>query len=520
MFGRFDIDDLWHMEFGLFDKKYHAYTSEQYGSIQLEETPLGKGGEGNVFAVVSPDHLRNQVAKIYHPGERMPEREFKLRYMIAHPPRLQDDYAIIWPQEIVFEDGKFAGFLMARARGDYDASMLSSLRMSRRMDARWKEMFSRSHTRQLDNRLQVCKNIANAVEEVHQTQKYVLVDIKPENIKVDIEGKVSLIDMDSVEISEHDKVLFAARKLSVEYAPPEFNQYNIREDFIPQTWDRFSLAVVLYKILLGIHPFAVSGEGAYQKLVSHEQKIRAGLFPHGSKARSIAVIPPPHKNFKVLPERIQELFLRALDRGHEAVALRPEAGEWVHELHKSGLRYEHYINPFGVVKPTKTDNSQEFEIQTAYYLNKREVLHTGLRIAMILSAATFLMGGDTYYSWFAAAFSGLLLSFGVSSTTRPVERIEISSDRQHLHLYYSRFSRKNPKIRKVPMENILMQQWEQEDKRQFRIVQLGFDRGKRKELLRVEYELYSPEDQEVKKLIDKLHHSGLASPEYVMDPMW
>ena len=94
--------------------------------VFLHDTPLGRGGEGEVYEVIRPRKLKDYVVKVYHPQERTQNRESKILYMIGHPPQIQDELSIIWPKAIIYRDGKFVGFMMRRARGEYDLTILSS----------------------------------------------------------------------------------------------------------------------------------------------------------------------------------------------------------------------------------------------------------------------------------------------------------------------------------------------------------------------------------------------------------
>ena len=222
--------------------------------VFLQDTPLGRGGEGEVYEVVHPRNLKDYVVKIYHPQERTQNRESKILYMIGHPPEIQDELSIIWPKAVIHQGGRFVGFLMRRARGEHDLTILSSLKLSSRLGNDWHKKFSRERTDGLNNRIKLCHNIAVVLQQLHQTGKYVLVDIKPENIKISLNGYISIIDLDSLEIIDRDKLLFPAQKLSAEYSPTEVKNLDFKTEIIPETWDRFSVSVVFYKVLFGIHP--------------------------------------------------------------------------------------------------------------------------------------------------------------------------------------------------------------------------------------------------------------------------
>lgn len=310
------------------------YTSSQE-RVKLYDTPLGRGGEGNVFEVVSPLSYKGYVAKIYHPKERRKERELKLIYILSHRPRFEDQLSVIWPEEILYENDVFVGFLMRKANSAIDLTSLCSLRIPTRLGNIWKRKFDRNTAFGLQNRIKVCKNIAAALVQMHQTGNYVLVDIKPENIKVNLKAQVSIIDIDSIEVVNHQRLIFPAEKTSMEYSPAEIKKMNIKQDLVEDTWDRFSMAIVFYKVLFGLHPFTGTCKPPYDKLVSNEDKIAEGLFPMGEQKKHFQVIPQPHKAFYSIAASVQRLFIRCFGEGHASPSARPSAEEWLQTFQKS-----------------------------------------------------------------------------------------------------------------------------------------------------------------------------------------
>ena len=87
----------------------------QLKTRSLEEITLSdlisKGGEGEVFNLQLD---KASCAKIYHTQFRTKDREDKLKSMVANPPKeLEGRYfKICWPEEILYENGKFVGFMM------------------------------------------------------------------------------------------------------------------------------------------------------------------------------------------------------------------------------------------------------------------------------------------------------------------------------------------------------------------------------------------------------------------------
>ena len=303
--------------------------------VLLDPQPLGQGGEGVVYKAKSRYLKGSHVAKIYHPQEQTLLREAKVKYLIHHTPQLSISNSAIFPEEPLYnKDQKFIGFLMKQTVNQVDITSLCSLKPSAKLDKVWHYKYHRYSKLGTHSRIRVCYNIARAFHQLHQTGQFVFVDIKPENIKLTYEGEVSLIDIDSIQIAEGEEknLKFAAQKITHEYSPAEIQQLNFKKECVSEYWDRFSLAVVFYKILFGLHPYTGSALPPYEQLITNEQKIANGLFVHGVKKNSFKVIPIPHQNFYLIPKVLQNLFLRAFEDGHANPTLRPSMQEWMNGL--------------------------------------------------------------------------------------------------------------------------------------------------------------------------------------------
>ena len=314
--------------------KITVYNAHQ-APVLLDAQPLGQGGEGIVYRAKSRYLKGNYVAKIYHPQELTPQREIKVKYLIENTPEFAGANSAIFPEEPLYDkDQKFVGFLMKQTVNQVDITSLCSLKPSAKLDKSWHYKYHRYSKLGTHSRIRVCYNIAQAFHQLHQTKQFVFVDIKPENIKLTYEGEVSLIDVDSIQIAKgtEQALAFAAQKVTHEYSPAEIRQINFKNEYVPEHWDRFSLAVVFYKILFGLHPYTGSTLPPYDQLVTNEQKIANGLFVHGHKKRSFKVIPMPHHNFWLIPKRLQNLFMQAFDDGHTQPSARPSMKEWMDVL--------------------------------------------------------------------------------------------------------------------------------------------------------------------------------------------
>jgi len=303
--------------------------------ITLLPKPFAQGGEGDLHDILSPHQYSQYVAKIYKTDKQTQAREQKIRYMIANPPAFQAQNgheAIIWAKKMLFQSGKFVGFLMLRAKG-IKLEPLCYLSVPKKYAADW-GYFDFDRPQALQYRLKLCLNIAIILHQIHQTGHYALGDLKPENIMVNAEGLVSMLDLDSMEIRDGEQILYVAPVATPEYTPSE-QQQNRRQKGDKINWDKFSIAVIFYRMLCGLHPFAGACHRPFDKLSTVPDLIGAGLFPNGKSRKHFAQVPPPHDYFHRLDKGLQQLFLTCFDDGHTNPNSRPTAGAWVLQLTRS-----------------------------------------------------------------------------------------------------------------------------------------------------------------------------------------
>jgi len=303
--------------------------------IHLSAKEFAGGGEGNLYEIVAPQQYRNLVAKIYHREKRTQDRETKINYLINHPPVMysmeQAHHSVIWPLKAIYDkEGAFLGFVMPKAKGE-KLDVLCAPNLPRNLGKQW-QRFDRKQKNHMLLRIKVCFNIAAAIFQIHGTGHYVLVDMKPANILIQPNGLISIIDIDSLEIYEQAKgIHYHAAVVTLEFAPPEYHQGKIKpnKELVYDSWDRFSMAIIFYRLLCGIHPYAGSCNEPYDRLVALDQKIEHGLFVHSPSKQSLfRVIPPPHKVFDELDENLRTLFLQCFEDGHSIPDARPSADEW------------------------------------------------------------------------------------------------------------------------------------------------------------------------------------------------
>ncbi len=309
-------------------------------TIYVEGTPKS-GLEGMVYTEITyPPSYKDKCVKLYKDEKKRDrsDRKEKMLHMVNNPPSKVegDGYIICWPQELIYQNGLFGGFVMHRAPDDsIELSSLCSLKLRMDLPGEWHTRYDRDKPKGKLSRLKMCVNIAYAIKSIHSRGIYTMVDMKPKNILVTHKGMVFLVDIDSIQIADKNKVKHRAGGFTDEYAPPELHHLSLERDYIPVSWDRFSIAVMFYQILLGIHPYTATFGAPYDNANSIAESIQKGLFVHGSKAGYITKLPRPHDGFNDFPLELRDLFVRSFENGHSDPQKRPSIDEWGGVLYKS-----------------------------------------------------------------------------------------------------------------------------------------------------------------------------------------
>ena len=325
-------------------------TTANFETIEINDTPLGKGGQGAVHNITTSKYSADYCIKIYiRDAEKMHK---KIEYMVTHPPQNIRDtsFRICWPTALAYNTNKeFIGYMMPLAfpKGHdltilsvYRSKPLSQLKRFKNK-VEWHNKYELDTNEGIVNRVKMLCNIAIALHTIHSTGRYVLVDLKPENIDATGTGKVSIMDTDSIQISENGKILHPATAFTPEYFAPEGKELKeLNRPFTLQC-DYFAAAICFYQILTGTHPYSGTVlKPPYDNCTEIADCISNGLFAFGEKQGYIS-LPTGfnlQQNFYNLPSTIQSLFKRAFS---SQVSVRPTMEEWgrtFHEIITGGVK--------------------------------------------------------------------------------------------------------------------------------------------------------------------------------------
>jgi len=296
------------------------------------EQPLGKGGEGSVYPIVGDSR---KVLKVFLEKNRTETRHRKLLAMLDTPLTDTAMEQITWPIDIVYYNGKFVGYVMPKVDNIEDLNVIYT---------------DLKYTCTLSEKITIAKNMCAAINSVHEAGQ-VCGDLNPKNIGVNPQSaRVTLVDTDSYHITEKDgSHIYRCEVGLPEYYPPEL-QEKLKKGYKPANaplptftkyTDLFALAVHIFALLMnGAHPFQSALDESINILsvgrpsVANPQPIEnicSGFFLFYKKQEglSIPVSAPP---FEILPQNIQNLFVKAFVDGHKDPTMRPDCAEWFNAL--------------------------------------------------------------------------------------------------------------------------------------------------------------------------------------------
>ena len=281
---------------------------------------LGDGKEGMVYIIKGEPDL---AVKIFKKNKiENSNLEKKIKGMIQNQPQGADpnsgkDLIFAWPQDVVYYNDQFVGYLMPRVDTENRANIRTFIRRE----------FSESEP--LDKRLKLAFNFASAVHIVHKSG-FAIGDFNYENIFVnENEDKVTLIDCDSYSVVDSHGNEFHGKTMYEETIPPESRATDSMER--AQMADSFNLAVWLFRILnptqsAYANPFQAKGNLAESgKLL---EMMSENPFPFWNPKSGLIEPVTGESTYKQLPLGIRVLFESSFLGGKYHPYKRPSPGVW------------------------------------------------------------------------------------------------------------------------------------------------------------------------------------------------
>ena len=306
-------------------------------NYSLAAKPIKSGGEGEIYDINgNPGHggsagnpnffADSIVAKIYKPGKATSEKERKLIKMVAFPPDASVLAQIAWPRDVLYDDGRFAGFIMPKMNVNEELNVIYEYGASAKYPLlTWA------------NKITIAQNLCAVLYSIHESG-HVCGDLNPKNISVNPgTGHIIFLDTDSYHILD-GKSTYRCDVGIPEYLPPEVQQKmrggtNLATASLPtftEYTDCFALAVHIFQLLMnGVHPFACAIIPSQSSVVAPQPAdgILRGDCPFLESIPGVR-IPAYAPDIGILPEEIALLFESAFAIGHSNPAARPAPIEW------------------------------------------------------------------------------------------------------------------------------------------------------------------------------------------------
>lgn len=330
------------------EKVFLQSQDSSYDAILTEK--LGAGGEGTVYSVEGRSDI---CVKLYHKDKLSVTLENKLKAMLARPPLDPTlsfgHYSICWPTHLVYssEDcSEFLGFAMPLIDKNVfkEYHLLCDKPGSTSSVCYRLENFGTGFT--YLHMYAVALNLVTCVMNIHKAG-HAIGDLNDKNILVSTkDSKLTVVDCDSFEIRDADAIRYDCNVFMPEFSAPEVIKRENIDD--RQLSDRFSLAILIFKLLmLNTHPYASRGSSV-EHLNTPEEKIMSGYYPY-KEYESLDVRPPVYAlPYYIIPPEISALFDRCFVEGQNNPEKRPTPDEWFNALK------ENYDAMYAYYKKNKT----------------------------------------------------------------------------------------------------------------------------------------------------------------------
>ena len=266
--------------------------------VNLREK-IGSGGEGDVYEVIGDT---TRVAKIWHLEKRGDEQSAKISRMCSINVNLhiRGNPVLAWPETPIWENGSIVGYVMPRVQDHF--ALYECLTPAR---SRNKNLPVYEADRPL-----LASRIANIFAALHVNQCFVG-DVNPQNILIRRGSLVPIfIDCDSFQINVPD-FPFLSPVVTPEYRAPERTQSDVPID---AAVDVFGLAVIVYQMLLGEHPYSgIDHPSSVQHVPTLAGRIADSRFAHAGGARWRPRTDQVKLAWESLPQPVSNVLAQALD---------------------------------------------------------------------------------------------------------------------------------------------------------------------------------------------------------------
>lgn len=219
------------------NNRFEFLDEKELNSFLMEE-PMRKGGESVVY------YYKGKYAIKIFDSKQIEKKENKIKNLMKLKDN-KDMKNIVFPKEIVYVKNKFAGYVMPFIKDSYELEKISEFVLEKNI--------------KLSERIGMLKKVCDNIEIIHNNN-IIIGDLHPGQIITNYED-VFFIDVDSWGGEIFHEYFEPSLKCISIYADPICRNYsNIGSSvkFYNKSTDYYSLAIIAFKVLTGIHPFSSS----------------------------------------------------------------------------------------------------------------------------------------------------------------------------------------------------------------------------------------------------------------------
>ena len=255
--------------------------------------------------------------------------ESKIEFMVNHQPqtKLNDGSRICWPLYGVYDvNESFIGYLMHPPLKD-SLPLKKVLINEYPTNIEW-HTFEEQSQANCDRRLNTAITISQVLRSIGEIRRYTFNYLTPRNFMITSDGKVSLIDCDSIIDRSHklNQSIDFKHTITSGYSPPEQLGKNTHSHTKKEHQELFALAVIIYELMFRVHPYSATFKSPYSNLGSLDERVENSLFVHGRGSEYVNYMPPEHEEFADINHKLKSLFHLAFDISYKD--RRPTAHLW------------------------------------------------------------------------------------------------------------------------------------------------------------------------------------------------
>lgn len=260
---------------------------------------IASGGEATVFKI------NDKLA--YKKYTTQPNNiSNKLLYMLNNnQPSNSLHKSVAWPISRVMNGNNCVGYVMPYIN-------------AKSLDLLIEDEFFKTNKRMM---ISVAIECADILQTIH-AHSYVVGDLKPSNILVDVNGRTTFIDCDSYQI--RDGIEFPCRLESPDYKSPDLVGYQYT-----RASDLYALSVIYFEMFCGCHPYLGIPQEPINMFDIVKYNMERRIWPFDESQQKMIPHAAAQQAYNSMPTDIQRLFVSAFTADAQ---YRPEASTWIHAL--------------------------------------------------------------------------------------------------------------------------------------------------------------------------------------------